>query len=49
MQNINSFISASHAGGVARAGAVAASTEQMLTMCLFAGLTKLYFAYERSY
>lgn len=46
MMNNKYFVSASHAGGVARAGAVAASTEQMLKTCLFACLTKLYYAYE---
>ena len=39
-------ISASHAGGVARTGAVVALTEQMLTTSLFACLTKLYYANE---
>jgi hypothetical protein len=47
MQNINRFVSACHAGGMARAGAVAASTEQMLTTCLLACLTKMYSAYGK--
>ena len=37
---------ASHAGGLTRAGAVAASTKQMLTTSLFTCLTKLYYANE---